>query len=283
MYQSSDPDRRTLPVTCYLDESGTHQSSTTAVVGGQVLNDKLLVKFERAWYDVLNRHKIDPPVHMKEFGRPHGRFASLPDEKRQALFGDIALVINQHKIYSIAVIVNQPEFFEFFSVKSYKHLLGPYGLAFAVCCLLNHQIAKAQQKDVRIGYLMDAGNPQKQHVTTAYEMLSKLQKPGETFHLGAFKVENDDRNTALQAADVIAWTSRKKAEFGTLSSGFEPLQNILKQYRTISGTRRVPHFNYLIPRGWIRQFAMALDEWLPGKRVGKESLDSFRKTIMPPF
>jgi hypothetical protein len=79
MHHSGDPERRSFAVVCYVDDSGTQENGILAVMGGPVIPRQLLTSFHLDWDTVLTRHKVTGPVHMREFGRPHGRFAYLND------------------------------------------------------------------------------------------------------------------------------------------------------------------------------------------------------------
>ena len=54
-------------------------------------------------------------------------------------------------------------------------------------------------------------------------------KFGEFRHTGALAQDSDDRVPPLQAADVIAWASRKTELEGALPQGFEPLAGVLRE------------------------------------------------------
>ena len=61
--------------------------------------------FEDEWEELLERHRIIPPLHMKEFGKDE-RFGYVTPNCRFELFSEISELINKRKIYSIAGTIN---------------------------------------------------------------------------------------------------------------------------------------------------------------------------------
>jgi len=72
MHQSDDESRQAAIVTCYLDESGTQEGAPIAVVGELLLNKANFASLDAAWWPMLVKHSIEPPLHMKDFRRPGG-------------------------------------------------------------------------------------------------------------------------------------------------------------------------------------------------------------------
>ena len=98
IHNSDALEKQTAAVRIYMDESGTRDPGTpTAVIGGMIINRSHYDHFEPTWFDILQRHKVKPPVHMKEFG-PDGKLGWLPEEKRRDLFAELIPLINSHKI-----------------------------------------------------------------------------------------------------------------------------------------------------------------------------------------
>src|ERR1022692_1046571 len=85
MHQSDDESRQAAVVTCYLDESGTHEGAPIAVVGGLLLNKARFGALDGGWDSMLAAHSIPPPLHMNEFRRPDGRLADVSNDSRRAL------------------------------------------------------------------------------------------------------------------------------------------------------------------------------------------------------
>jgi hypothetical protein len=72
---------------------------------------------------------------------------------------------------------------------------------------------------------------------------------------GPLTFNTDDRVPALQAADVIAWASRRR-DMGKLNAEFEPLNQVLDD-------RRAPtHGHVPLPSGGIEMLAKPVNNWI---------------------
>jgi hypothetical protein len=137
MHHSEDPNKKTLAVTCYIDESGgTDSNNQIGVVAGLVLNKSGFLSFDHYWTDLLFRYKIEPPLHMNEFGK-HGRLGYFKYQERAALFTEVAEIINYHKIVSIAAVLNKNQF-ETCMHEDVRNKMGFYGFCFVLCVQINH-------------------------------------------------------------------------------------------------------------------------------------------------
>ena len=105
MHQSDDESRQAAIVTCYLDESGTQEGAPIAVVGELLLNKANFASLDAAWWPMLVKHSIEPPLHMKDFRRPGGRLANVSTDCHRELFLDAVEIINKFKIYSLAAVL----------------------------------------------------------------------------------------------------------------------------------------------------------------------------------
>jgi hypothetical protein len=90
MKHSHEASREAGVVTCYLDESGTHDLAPIAVLGGLLLNKSGFLAFDKAWDQMLEDHSIPPPLHMKDFRRPNGRLADITNEAPRNCFARLA-------------------------------------------------------------------------------------------------------------------------------------------------------------------------------------------------
>jgi Protein of unknown function (DUF3800) len=91
MHNTKDPDKQAWAFGCYLDESGTDDLSPYTVVAGLLLNRHNFISLGKEWNYFLKNYKIKHPIHMKEFGRPHGNLAYLTNEERYLIFAHLVL------------------------------------------------------------------------------------------------------------------------------------------------------------------------------------------------
>jgi hypothetical protein len=207
-------------LTCYIDESGTDSNSTIAVVGGLVLTKSQFFWLDVEWRKCLAEHNIPWPLHMKEFGQ-HGTLKDMDSEARRALFSDVVALIRDNKSFSAASVLTADEYrTKFDGIGD----LSMYGACFTNLVVMNSVQAQLEGYTQDIAYLLDIGNPFSPQVLNARSVML-TRKDELTLNVGTVGFDSDDNLSALQAADVIAWSVRRKLA-SELKSGFEPLAGI---------------------------------------------------------
>lgn len=212
-------------VRLYLDESGSDDPGTPdAVLGGMLINYSEFHAFEDEWEELLERHRIIPPLHMKEFGKDE-RFGYATPNCRFELFSEISELINKRKIYSIAGTINNSLHQEKVS-KEVRENFGVYGMCFLMTVAINHGLAEMHKHNGGIPFILDTGNSHKGRVADAHAEAIRMQR--QIFlHLGGLHFEDDRDFGILQAADVIAWGVRRKILNKSFPKSLSPINRIL--------------------------------------------------------
>ncbi len=228
MHNSDDPERQIAAVRLYMDESdGDDPGTPHAVIGGILVNRSGYELFEDKWDQLLDRHGIDPPLHMKEFGRPDGRFAAISDCCRRELFIEVAELINRYKLGSITTSITNEEY-KTHIPEVVRDKFSVYGMCFNLAVMLNHKLAVNHNYNDRIPLFLDKGNPYKGHVVEAHAAALEFQR--HTFlHVGSLTFDDDKDFGVLQAADVIAWGSRRRESQIPLVHPFAPIGKIFAE------------------------------------------------------
>jgi len=243
MHKVDTPQTETAAVRIYLDESGTADPNTPqAVVGGLIINSSHYFPFEDAWGKMLNKHGIPAPLHMNEFGK-HGKCAGISVSARENLFRDVTGLINGHKICSITAAVTNSEFEAL--AEPMRKVTSVYAMCFTLAVMMNHKIAVADKYPHPVSFILDKGNRYMEHITKAYQAANQLQSEGEFLHLGDLAFSDDAVLGVLQAADVIAWGSRRLASGRQLLRGMEPIGEILISENA--------HYNSSWNAGWLKE------------------------------
>jgi hypothetical protein len=224
MHHSDDPERLTLAVACYLDESGIDQHNPLAVMAGIVLRRERFIRFDSDWNDILSKFKIDPPIHMKEFGK-HGRHGHLDYPTRNELFTELAYIINRYKIHSVAVTLNHEQYNKMLSDKTKKEV-SIYGLCFMLCAHQCFAMTQVNHYYGRMAFLMEEGNEFAEDVRRAHKGMMKMRKEGATYISDGSLTFEPKELSPLQAADIIAWGVRRKVSNVPIIKGFEPIVRI---------------------------------------------------------
>ncbi|MGB8873732.1 MAG: DUF3800 domain-containing protein [Desulfobaccales bacterium] len=224
MQHSDDPERLTLAVSCYLDESGIDQHNPHAVVAGIVFRRERFIRFDSDWNDILSKFKIDPPIHMKEFGK-HGRHGHLDYPTRNELFTELAYIINRYKILSVAITLNHEQYSNMLSDKTKKEV-SLYGLCFMLCAHQCFAMASFNHYYGNMAFLMEEGNECAGHVRRAHKWMMQMRKEGATYISNGSLTFEPKELSPLQAADIIAWGVRRTAGNVPIIKGYEPITNI---------------------------------------------------------
>jgi hypothetical protein len=223
MYHSDDPERQALIIRCYLDESGTHEGSPQATVAGLVMTRDNFLIFDVVWHELLLRHNIRPPLHMKEFGE-HGKHGHLTYPERTALFSDLSGAINCYKLITVATTLSHAQYKANLHPELQKKM-SLYALCFMLCVHMIH--FHVENNFPNIAYLIEQGNEYSGHILQCYDAMRRMQKENMPLHIGALTF-GDKNISALQAADIIAWGVRRHASGIPIGKGFQPISNIFK-------------------------------------------------------
>jgi hypothetical protein len=212
----------TAPVVCFLDESGTDdQQLDDAAVGGILINQRHLNEFDRAWNAMLRFHGVRNGLHLKEFG-PGGKNAHLVGENRAMLFTAAVQIIDDFKIVTMGASLDNRRRKKAFSAALQARLLSSYGLAFMMCVAFHSKNAAHHGYEDRIDFVLDAGNPRSSHVRKIHEIVT-ADETMKMYQVGTLAFCDDETVPALQAADVIAWATRRRRSGKQFNSAYQPL------------------------------------------------------------
>jgi hypothetical protein len=255
MHHSYSPGRTTFELTAYLDDSGSDDLNPITTIGGPVMSKDALLDFSNAWSKLLPPYRVQQPLHMKDFIRPHGQHSGMFREMKLSLFRAVADIINGHKLYSTSVAVSGADFNSLLSEEVRKSLIGPYALGFFTTILTHHNMSSTSLLFAaeRITCVVDTGFPFSEQLVKAHASIIDLHKAkGQACFVGSLRFDKDDQVPALQAADVIAWAARRR-EVSGLADEFEPLKGV------VGGDR---HFHISLPKSGIDAFAKPINNWL---------------------
>jgi hypothetical protein len=247
----------------YLDDSGSDDGSPLVTCGGLVMSRLDFKEFCKRWKRMYKRNRfagyiLEEPLHMSDF-LGMGKYAGLLPEFKRALFRDVAKLINEHKAYSLSVAIRQEDYFSELSKDVRELLIGPYAFAFFSIVLASQYVSERHPEGpfYKTGYLVDRGFGHQDQLNEAHRIIVEFeQELGEFRHTGSLATDTDDDWPPLQAADAIAWASRKLALQGSLPEGFEPLGTALLE----DGSR--VHVTIPLDKGAIRMLATPIKNWI---------------------
>ena len=211
---------------------------------------RVRLPFEAEWDQMLDRHGIAAPLHMKEFG-PHGRFANIGKVCRHELIAEAAQLIITHRIFSIGATISNEEYKACVD-KRLRERWSLYGMCFMLAATINHNLAEQNDYKEKIPFMLDNGNPHRPHIHQAYDQLIDLQKTGVSFNAGTLTFGDDADFGVLQAADLIAWGVRRRLSGNPFLKWFEPITEILDEAKGHAQQQWKEH--------WLKVFSNHLQE-----------------------
>jgi len=264
-------------LTHYCDDSGTNDPSPVTAIGGPVMSKQSFKSFDGLWAKLLDSYGIFGPLHMRDFVRPHGRHIGIYPEMKLALFSAVAKLINQHKFYSAFVGIPQPDFRGLMPEEARKELIGPYALAFFLAVMVNQSIAgRISNKETVMACLVDHGSSHPDQLIAAHRLLQQREaKSGGFRHTAAMGFDTDERISALQAADVIAWCARKRQIAGPLSGEFAQLSDVVAEHHPKATTWIGTHAHVTLPPEGIEMWAKPIRNWLRSTGSVPPTLEDF--------
>ncbi len=217
------------PVVCFLDESATDaEDSDHAVLAGIVMNRSDLLEFEAAWAAILARHGAESGIHMKTLS-PKGPHPHLVGDACAAMLTDAVQVINRCRIFTFGTSWDNRKHEALFSNQMRRKYLSVYGLAFMMAVEINRATAARQGYTASIDYVLDDGNRFKHHIVQMHNSIRTLPELAQ-FSVGSLRFEDDAAVPALQAADIIAWATRRRKAGLDLKGVHEPLSRLFDDF-----------------------------------------------------
>ena len=233
---------------CYADDSGTEEASQLVVVGGCLFDKDSFFRFQYRWKRLLHRYGLDS-LHMTDFVRPQGKHIGMYRELKIALFTEAVKIINTRKTYSISAAVDNPEFKVAVSTEFYRKYLGPYAAAFIGMAQMNSRIAEHNKYPDHIGYLVDEGSQFADQIRLAHLYVRSFEKEsGWPVRTGGLTFGDDVDVLPLQAADLVAWTSRRRYSGSGLVNEFSPLNALFEERFDGRGIPVRPHVHVVLPK-----------------------------------
>ena len=268
LHHSDEDNRVVLGLTAYLDDSGSDDGSKLVSIGGPLMTRIQFKEFSRRWDKMLVKHRVDSPLHMRDFIR-QGKYAGRFPEMKRTLFWDVDELLTEFKLDSLSVTLEHKDFNSELSEDVRRSLIGPYAFAFFVAVAAHQSLSDSKRfGQRRTAYLVDSGFGYSWQLEAAHALLVNLEKQRGGFRFtGSLAFGSDDLIPALQAADVIAWAARNKQLLGALPEGFEPLEDAIRDDDI--DTR---HLHLPISKDGIQMFSAPVNKWI-SRRGEVPSLD----------
>jgi hypothetical protein len=202
------------PNQAYVDDSGRGQPPVF-VLAGFVASAERWAIFADEWKAALEGPHARGPLayfKMREAAHFHGQFERWSEADRDALLLRLIGVIEKCLPTGIATVVPQDDFRKIFKGKISRQMDSPYMLSFYSIMQgmirIQHQIGTAEPVD----FIFDEQGKEIGRALEAWKYFTKFTPPGTEAMHGERPISGDDRKLVpLQAADLLAWRTRREA------------------------------------------------------------------------
>jgi Protein of unknown function (DUF3800) len=192
---------------CFLDESG---NSETFVMGCAFSSERKWLRLEKEWRKALAEYGI-PYFHMREMVGRNGPFSGWSTQKADRLIKKLIWIFTTYVSMWNGTIISVRDYNAIIETDKRKKQRNPYFHAFQTC--LSATMIYCQQKSIegKIGFVFDSGSMSPMHAAGYFEAFKVLETMPNRDQIGALRFEDDKTNSALQAADLLAYELHKYA------------------------------------------------------------------------
>jgi len=193
-------------VLAFVDDSGSGGDSPYFVLSGYCAAQDTWGAFSRDWQEVLSLWPKLEYFKMSEAESLKGQFATFTPEHREARLRDFIEVILKHEPYEASVVVTEHDYREvLYPVLHKKHASPYYSCFFGMVTALSGFYRHSQSRE-RVDFVFDE---QQGKEATARRLYGQFRGWFPNWQLGRITFKNDRDLLPLQAADLIAWQTRR--------------------------------------------------------------------------
>lgn len=201
----------------YADDSGNDGKSPVFVLGAFVGTVENWKRFSGEWDDALhnNGYKNLDYFKMKEAAAREVQFAGWERDKRDAFLLRLISIIERYAVKGVATTIPGADYREVFKGKIAKGMDTPYFLSFYALMAEAHRFQLKTNEQNRIDFVFDEQGRQIGSALRAWRYWIGQAQAGQEFtlFLGERPQSGDDKIILpLQAADLLAWRTRRLAE-----------------------------------------------------------------------
>lgn len=189
-----------------LDDSGTHDGSLLAVVGGIVFSKQQAITMQEAWNDVLTQYGIRIS-HASDCNAGHGEFLGWSLDKRHSFCLQLARIISSCASFVMAQGVKPEDYYavwEELKLKEMDPKMDVYRILLQLCWHRMGTWAQELPVDDTLEIHVEAGNKKASFVNDLYQKVNTDQRARKILRIEKISFTGKSY-IPLQAADLLAY------------------------------------------------------------------------------
>ncbi|MBU0621848.1 MAG: DUF3800 domain-containing protein [Gammaproteobacteria bacterium] len=202
-------------IEAYFDASGTHSDAKDLCLAGYLFKQDAATAFDEDWRCMLGRYGL-PYFHMKECAHATGVFKTLGLEGSDLAAREAIDLIKRYASQGIAFTVDKSISAELRKGSMWKN---EYSFIVGQVFFAIRDFALADESKSEVACLFENGDDGRGQAVEAAQLILKQVDFRETCRISSFKWADQNKETPLQAADMLAWHVnlwRRKRRNGTL-------------------------------------------------------------------
>jgi hypothetical protein len=188
-------------IEAYFDASGTHDAAKDLCLAGYIFKKDAATEFDEEWRRMLGRYGL-PYFHMKECAHATGVFKPLGREGTDLAAREAIDLIKRHASQGIAFSVDKSIAAELRKGSMWKN---EYAFIVGQVFFAIRDWALADESKSEVACLFENGDDGRGQAVEAAQMILKQADFRETCRISSFKWADQNKETPLQAADMLAW------------------------------------------------------------------------------
>jgi len=200
-------------LTAYLDDSGTHASSSVVAVAGYVSTTLAWQSFVPEWRRLLRKEKISV-MRMADLQNLQGQFSvkrGWTIDRREKLVESAAKIIGHRTRTAVGHAVIRADWEKAVPEDLKKIFGGPYGWCASECVALISKWKKRNDIKGGLDFVFEAGTNGQGQIQEILMEIIKDPELNKHYGLHAYSF-HDKTLLPLQAADMLAYEVYKEAE-----------------------------------------------------------------------
>jgi hypothetical protein len=244
-----------LVVVAYLDESGTHGSSTCTVVAGYAGLQERWLEFEKDWREITGRYGVTV-VHGIELAIFKKRFRDWNDARRTDFLSEIGALVTKHQLLGVnACLINRDYEEAYRNLPKRIQIDSKYAHCFRCCMIKIGSFVREQLPGVRARYVLEDGHKNKGDALRLFELSKQSETSRRRWPLHDIRFASKEDYGALQLADLLAYSAYRytTAYVAAGNRYVEPHKNLVTIWESS------PHIDILITREEMEHTALQLE------------------------